>query len=321
MRCRRTNPVVFKTERQVPDWFVLGVERLHEKIRYSRSAGTGVLRPNIGVLLFDYSSSGDIPHQLDSMPVFNLMKDLHKLYSYIRSVPEETVEQYVGLTIHTYAKTSTGRQLYASLKAAREYFDGNPGWLEALIDRSLSNGVDMHSNAKTAVTDQNSLQPKRNNTADDLSVVQTKLAEITHTKRPQNNSILVDVQIEEKTRHLLNNGLHKRNGYVKSTPDDSLQSMDQISPDEFVPRSRAIPVPAVASPSSDDDNLWNAGLWDRNEKEFSLKEEVDFIVNVPLDKFRSKQQPASIVIDDALTSNLIDLHVLEPQPLYMFTQT
>ena len=302
LRCRRKAAVTFRADRQVPDSFVLGIEKLHERIRTSRSAGV-VLQPAIGVLLFEYSCNGDIPHQLDAMPIFYLMKDLCKLYSFLTGLPAEHAEQFIGITVHTYCKTDTGRQLYASLKLAKEYFEDHPDWLEAIIERSDVNNIDSRRSPVSSIGESSKLVVQRNLPVSNGSLPNSKTKmtnDEVQLKRPYSS---ISTEIPPPDEHDMKPNGYNRNGLVKGVTVNNGNNnlvFNKKQFNEVIPDGSYVSM-ALANGSrmrGQCDYLGNS------EKEISLKEEVDFIVNFPIEKYTIKSNLLPFVADENLNDGV-----------------
>lgn len=143
MKCARKKRFKVKHTGNMPDMFSEGIDSVMQELRNSKHAGRVFEESSRHlVVYFDYSSKSDIPPKLDSVPSFNLMTDISKLYCHLHELQLNGVSRNVedglpdvtelpGVSEETYSTTDMGEHLSKALEHARTYLCNNPVWLLA----------------------------------------------------------------------------------------------------------------------------------------------------------------------------------------------
>lgn len=127
----------FDPNRTLPDYFAVAVDYVAEKMRVERSKDMP-LTTFISVYM-DYSTTSDIPPQLEMAFKFCLMKDISALFCHLHGINGEPTKDGVpilGLSEETYDVTEMGTELRVAIESAKEFFRCNPGWVEETMEQA-----------------------------------------------------------------------------------------------------------------------------------------------------------------------------------------
>ena len=123
LRCTKKR-VRFKLDpyRRIPDYFAVAIDYVAEKMRVERSKGLPMSR--FINAYFDYSTSSDIPHQLEAGTKFCLMKDISALFCHIHgfmSDPSKCSTTYPAISDKYFESSELGLELKVSIDSAKEF--------------------------------------------------------------------------------------------------------------------------------------------------------------------------------------------------------
>ncbi|ESO83647.1 hypothetical protein LOTGIDRAFT_169123 [Lottia gigantea] len=139
LRCsKKRNRFKASSDRTLSDYFAVAVDYVGEKMRVERSKDQSLSK--FVTVFMDYSTSSDIPPQLEAGARFCLMKDINKLYHYIHGVhvddnSSKSEDSYPGVTDKNFQNSEVGTELFVAIEQAREYFRKNPNWVDDRLEQ------------------------------------------------------------------------------------------------------------------------------------------------------------------------------------------
>ena len=230
--CKKKVRFKFDPERTLPDYFAVAVDYVAEKMRVERSKDIP-LTAFISVYM-DYSTSSDIPPQLEMAFKFCLMKDISALFCHLHRINGEPTKDGVpvlGLSEDTYDVSEMGMELRVAIESAKEYFRCNPGWVEETMEQAPLLGKSKFRHMRKSSYEPLLGQPEKHilPVKEQKPLVKTK-AEKTFQKEPKFSKSKQDVP---KSFHSKQNSCPSSLSDHLVIPTPTLQSINSRSCENF----------------------------------------------------------------------------------------